>query len=522
MKKIFPLLLLAFLIQVPSWAQPTFTEDVAEIIYNNCTVCHRSGEIGPMAFTNYDEVKAWGNMIEFVTEIKYMPPWKPDPAYSTFLGEKTLSDEEINTIKDWVAAGMPEGDPALEPALPTFPTGSQIGTPDLVLSFEQAFTHQGNMEDQYQVMVIPTGLTTDQVVKAIEMRPGNTALVHHALFGTDITGQAQDLDAQTPEYGFEDFGGFGVSPDEVYPAYTPGARPILYPDGLGQIMRAGSDLLVQMHYAPSPIDQTDSSTINIFFADAAEAVDRFIETEIMLPFGGTLTNGPFVLQPEQVKTFHGVFNINEKTSLLGVAPHMHLLGKDWTIYAVQPNGDTLNLVSIPEWDFNWQSYYFFKQFQILEVGAVLHVYGTYDNTSQNPFNPNNPPQQVGWGEGTGDEMFYIPFLFVPYEDGDEDLVFDDPTSANSGLRLPKNKLYPIYPNPGTDRIHVGFELIHTTEIQLLVYDSKGALVEQLMRASSVFPGQHQLEFNLDNYKAGMYFVVLDLGYEQLTQKVRIE
>ena len=273
--------------------QTTFNQHIAPIIYNNCTTCHRPGEIGPMSLTNYAEVKNWGSMIAYVTSIGYMPPWKPDPTFRHFLGERQLSTSEVELIADWVATGMPEGTNHPTPPAPSFPSGSQVGTPDLVLSFSQAYTHQGNNRDQYQVFVLPTGLTEDKVIKAIELRPGNTSIVHHALFALDVSGEARIRDAETPEYGYEEFGDFGVETVESYPGYVPGAKARIYPERIGQRMYAGSDLLVQMHYAPIPNDQTDSSTVNIFFADEAEQVDRFVDYQIMLPFGRTLTNGPF-------------------------------------------------------------------------------------------------------------------------------------------------------------------------------------------------------------------------------------
>lgn len=248
----------------------TFTEDIASIIYENCTPCHRAGEIGPMPFTTYQEIRDWGPMIEYVTSINYMPPWPPDPNFQEFQGERFLSDGEKQKIADWVSAGMPEGPANAAPPLPQFPTGSQVGTPDLVLSFSQAYLHQGNNVDQYQNFVLPTGLTEDKILKAIELRPGNNKIVHHALFALDTTGQAQLKDAQDPSYGYSGFGGFGVDKVEDYPGYVPGALVVTYPEGLGQPIYANSDLLVQMHYAPVPVDETDSSTVNLFFADPDE------------------------------------------------------------------------------------------------------------------------------------------------------------------------------------------------------------------------------------------------------------
>lgn len=489
-----------------------YSEDIAPIILENCTVCHREGEIGPMPLTSFEEVRNWGFMIKYVTEIKYMPPWPPDQEYSHFLGERGLSDEEIALIAEWVDNDMPEGDPEAAPELPTFPEGSQVGDPDLVLSFAEAYTHVGDNTDQYQIFVLPTGLTEDRVIKSIEFRPGNRSIVHHALLAVDDTGEARAMDEATPEYGYVGFGGWGVETLDEYPGYVPGARPNIYPVGIGQTMPAGSDLLIQAHYAPISADQTDSSTVNIFFADEGEVVDRFVQTHIMLPFFGTLTNGPFIIPANETRNFHGVFEVPFKVSIMGLAPHMHLLGKNWHVYAEQPNGEIVNLIDIPEWDFNWQGTYFFDRFKILEAGATIHAFAEYDNTTDNPLNPNNPPRLVTWGEGTEDEMYYLPFLYLPYQNGDETYRFgEDGTVTDTDspvLPLAENKLRAIYPNPSSGALTTFFTLAESTEVSIEILDANGRLVSQPIQHQLHLRGQHQLSLDLDELAAGVYIVQL--------------
>ena len=159
----------------------TFHEDIAPIIYAECTECHRVGEIGPMPFTTYEEVAAYGDWIEYVTQTNYMPPWTPDHTYSSLRGERFLTDAQKALISAWVDQGKPEGNPDNNPGLPNFPEGSQIGEPDLVLSMPEPFMHEGNDQDQYQVFVIPTGFTEPTEIAAVEIRPGNAAVDHHAL-----------------------------------------------------------------------------------------------------------------------------------------------------------------------------------------------------------------------------------------------------------------------------------------------------------------------------------------------------
>ena len=505
-------------------AQVNYSEDIAAIIYDNCTVCHRAGEIGPMALTNYEEVKTWASMIEYTTSIKYMPPWPADKAFSTFVGERGLTDGEIQLIKDWVAGGMQQGDPNLEPEPPVFPSGSQVGTPDLVLSFEESYVHEGDLTDQYQIIVLPTGLTEDKMVKAIEMRPGNPNIVHHSLYAIDESGIGKIKDNQTLEYGFPSFGDFGVNSAEQFPqAYVPGAKPIKFYTGIGAPMPAGSDLLVQMHYAPIPNTQSDSSTINVFFADPGETIDRVVKEEIMLPFGNTLTNGPFVMPPESAKTFHGVYTVPSKISMLGIFPHAHLLGKDWTVYAVSPQGDTTNLIHIADWDFNWQNMYFFKQFQVLEPGTKIHAYATYDNTSDNPFNPNNPPQTVEWGLGTEDEMYYLPLVYVDYMPGDEDIVLtDDPTNVDDlDLHFTKDKLYPVYPNPTSNEITIGFSIATAEKVTMEIIDLQGKVHQSIMVDKFHRSGHHQMRLDLGDVSNGIYLLNLRSERFSLSEKFSV-
>ena len=490
-------------------AQVTFTEHIAPIIYNNCTECHRNGEIGPMALTNYEEVKNWGEMIKYVTNIKYMPPWKPEKKFSSFLGERGLSEAEISLIADWVEDGMLEGDRDIEPEKPQFPEGSQVGEPDLVLSFSRSYTHKGNNQDQYQVFVLPTGLTEDKVLKAIELRPGNRRIVHHALFASDVSGEARMLDEQTPEYGYANFGDFGVDQSDNYPGYVPGSKARVYPEAVGQKLLAGSDLLVQMHYAPISADEKDSSSINLFFADEQEAVNRFVKFEVMLPFGSTLTNGPFFIQANRVKRFHGVWKVPNKISMIGIAPHMHLLGREWEVYAVSPQGDTTNLIQIPDWDFNWQGFYYFPKYQVIESGSTIHAFATYDNTTENPFNPNNPPVWVTWGEGTEDEMYYLPFAYLDYRAGDENVVFEDAvisSNENNKLQFPENKLFNIYPSPAKENITVGFSLASASHISVEIVDINGKVLRREMDHDYYLAGRHQLRASVQGLISGIHFV----------------
>jgi len=524
MQKICSLLLLCGAGQPLLLAQTlTYSKDIAPIIYDHCTTCHRSGEIAPFPLTNYEEVQSWASMISYVTEIRYMPPWKAEVGYQDYQKENYLSDEQIQLISDWVSQGSPPGNPADEPALPVFPTGSQIGMPDKVLSFSQSYTHLGNNLDEYRYFVIPTGLTENKDLVALEVRPGNKQIVHHCLVWADTTGQAAQEDAATPGYGYA--GGQNTNASSLngqLPGYVPGQKPIVFSNGIAQKLYANSDLKLQMHYAPTAADETDSTTINLFFAQ--QPATRFLKSKIMVPLPGTLTNGPFYLLPNQVKEFHGIWKIPEEASMVGIAPHCHKLGQRWEVFAVTPQQDTINLIRVNEWDFNWQGPYYFKKLIRLPKNSIIHAYAKYDNTSNNINNPHNPPQFVTWGENTSDEMYYLPIYYLSYQPGDENIVFDNTTSIQEDppYYSVKDELYPVVaPNPAIDRVKIGFTLAEGTPVNLRLFNATGQQVKSWAENQFHLPGLHTKELDLSNLPTGVYSLLLETQRKRQAQQVVI-
>lgn len=509
------------------FGQVTFTKDIAPIIYNQCATCHRPGEIAPFSLTNYEEVRSYGETIKYVTEIKYMPPWKADPAYQHFLEENYLSNEQILKIGQWVDAGMPYGNAAEEPAFPDYPDGSALGEPDLVLHFATQHLHKGNGEDEYRYFVLPTGLTSNKVVKAIELRPGNKKIVHHALFFQDTTGKARSFDVKTPEYGFSaNTSGFDVNSVllyEQYPGYVPGQKPIRYPESMGQRMNKNSDLVIQMHYAPTPVDEYDSTTVNIFFADEDEPIERFVKDKVMLPTelpGGFFS---FFIPANQKKTFTGKWKTTQDLSFLSVFPHMHLLGKRWKVWLQRPNGSIENLIKIDDWDFNWQGGYYFTKPIIAPQGSTVFAEAEYDNTQNNPLNPNSPPITVSWGEKTSDEMYYFPILHTPYQQGDENLVFSQPTGTKDEEAFGfKEKPLQMFPNPAKSEIvNVQFHLKQGTKVDLSIRDLKGSLVRYIRKGEYFNQGTHFVHIDANNLNSGSYFVVVEANNQTIGDKLQI-
>lgn len=502
--------------------QVTFAEHIAPLVYNHCSRCHHTGDVAPFPLMSYQDVVSHGPMVKFVTGIRYMPPWKADPAYSHFLDENVLTTAEIQHISDWVDSGMPRGNVAVEPAAPTFPAGSTLGTPDIVVPMAQAFTHQGNNQDMYRVFVLPLTLPANRDVAAVEFRPGNRRIVHHAIIALDTTGRARQLDAAQAGYGYTQFGGFGFTPTtDNFAGWVPGARARAFPNGLGKSLFRRTDLAVQVHYGPTSQTQSDSSVVNIFFTP--QPAQRQVQTFPISTFA--LTNGPFVIPANQVKTFHSSFTVPYNVSLLSVLPHAHLLGKSWKAWAVKPNGDTVNIIRINDWDFNWQGSYRLPRLTPLPVGTRFFIDATYDNTPNNPRNPFSPPQQVTWGDQTTAEMFVFYLDVVPYQAGDENILLggaglDDGIAGNA--RRPPTKLYPSYPNPAEGgAINVGFTLNQAGHAGLTLVDAQGRTVRRLNGTGQQFPaGGTTLLLPTAGLTPGIYWLHFDVtGVARQTQKV---
>lgn len=328
----FALVLLGRLLTAPASAQsPTWTEDIAAIVYDNCTSCHRPGEIGPFPLTTYEETAAWSSMIAYVAEERIMPPWKPDPNYSTFIGEKHLTQEQIDLLSAWAASGAPLGNPAQIPAPPTFPSGSQLGTPDLVLTMSEAYPLPTDFTDEYRVFVLPTGLTEARDVAAVEFQPGNASMVHHVVIVYETSGDGATLDALTPGYGYPSFGDFGVAVDGTLSGYTPGISALAYPPGIGKTLPAGANLLVQIHYAPVVTEEWDQSSINTFFKEADDPAIRQVEPMSFSPSDMPYGYPSFKILPGEISNFLVTKEIDSDISLINIQPHSHYLGKSYHI-----------------------------------------------------------------------------------------------------------------------------------------------------------------------------------------------
>lgn len=382
----------------------TFNRDIAPILFAHCTVCHRSGESGPFPLLTYKDTVKHAVQIGYVTTERIMPPWKPVSGFGRFREEAHLTDRQIAMIAKWVEAGMPEGPESDKPPLPEFPTGWQLGEPDLILEMPREFNVAAAGEDLHQHFVIPTGLKRDRMVEAIEFRPGNSTVVHHASFYLDSSGEARKRDEADPDVGY------GGGPGPQFFSYgklrswLPGMRPQRLPRGYGQLLLKGTDIMMEIHYQRSGKPETDRSSLGIHFAPPSSkqlvSEIQVMETNLTVPAGNNRFHQ------------HVSYTLASQTTLLDVAPHMHLLGREVKAEARLPDGSTKPLIWIKDWDFNWQGQYVFLTPLRLPAGTKIECDYFFDNTAANPRNPNDPPKSVHWGETSKEEMAICNFLYT--------------------------------------------------------------------------------------------------------------
>ena len=404
----------------PAAAQTvTWSADVAPIIYNNCSSCHRPGQVSPLTLMSFDDVAKRGPLIATVTQSRYMPPWKPEPGWVAYRDERRLTPQQIATIQAWVDQGMPYGDKSQEPPAPTFTSDWTLGTPDLVLTMPAAFSVPADGPDVYRNFVLPTGLTQDRWVKAIELRPTARAVVHHVLFASDTTGTAAKQDGLDGQPGFPGLGTVFTIEALTNPlaaisgglgGWVPGTTPAFLPAGIAMPLPANSDLILQTHFHPNGQPQTEQTVVGIYFGPKP---DRQI-TQLQAPaFFGIRANIDIPAGETDYKV-RGSFILAADADAVSVSAHCHYLGKEAKLTATLPTGEVKILLWIKQWDFNWQDQYMFQDLLFLPKGTRIDGELTYDNSSNNLRNPNHPPKRVQWGEQSTDEMGSLILNVVPH------------------------------------------------------------------------------------------------------------
>lgn len=416
----------------------TWAEHVAPILFKECTPCHRPNQAAPFSLLDYEGAQVRASLIAAVTGSRYMPPWPADATYSRFLEERVLSDTAIALLAKWAAQGALLGDMARAPQAPVYPEESMLGKPDWMVWLDEPIRIPGNNKEHFWVVKVPFELPFDTFVRAVEYVPGHKRLVHHmnghlvrypsnsnrnvfkglrvvdpSLLGYYDTYKLLDL----------------LEADDSYPPlvpsvvnYLPGMQPVIYPDGIGgwPFTRKGAFLFRDIHYGASPVDTVDRPRLHLYFMPQAP---KRPTREMMLGTNGlSAIEPPLVIPPGKITRHKTSYVLPNDISVLTINPHMHLLGKEFWAYALLPGGDTIPLIRLKQWDFRWQYNYTFPKMLHLPQGTTIEVWGSFDNTAENPNNSFSPPIAVREPAGnmrSTDEMFQLIITYLPYEKGDE-------------------------------------------------------------------------------------------------------
>jgi peroxiredoxin len=374
-------------------AAVTYSNQIARILQNRCVECHREGEIAPFALTEYDEVVGWAPMIEEVVREGRMPPWHASKEHGQFENNRELSDDEKRTLYAWVKAGAPEGDPQQLPEPRTWQVGWQFARePDFVAPItEEPYRVKADGELRYQWFQIDPGFEEDKWVSAVEIQPGNRAVVHHVLM---FAGSEDDIG--------EHFRGGAAGYDGIF---VPGQRVQPYPDGVARRIAAGSRLVFQVHYTPNGSEQFDQSRVGMLFVDPKD-----VKYEVRT---ASAVNSDLRIPPNEAnyRVESASSRLPANTRLLSLTPHMHLRGKSFHYEVISPGGERETLLDVPRYDFNWQTAYRLAEPMPLAEGARLHCVAHFDNSADNLNNPD-PSKRVRWGEQTWDEMMIGYFDYV--------------------------------------------------------------------------------------------------------------
>jgi hypothetical protein len=360
---------------------PTFSKDVAPILYKSCVECHRPTMFAPMSLVTYQDARPYAQVLKNRVVARQMPPWNADPAIGHFKNDPSLADAEIAIIARWADGGAPKGDDRDMPTLPQMAEGWTIGKPDAIFAMAEPFTIPASGAVDYQYIRIPVNLPEDRWIKAIEIKPGARAQVHHVIAFTQPTGRPVSA--------------AGVLGPTNIGGVTPNKPGVTFPDGVARLIRGKQDIILQMHYTTNGKEALDRTEVGLIFAK---------EPPVKAAAGGLALNPRFVIPPNDGNyEVRAVSNLMQDTLLTSMTPHMHVRGKDMTYIAHFPDGRDETLLSVPHYDFNWQITYELAEPRVLPRGTKLEVIAHYDNSPANRFNPD-PAQAVKWGDQTWEEM----------------------------------------------------------------------------------------------------------------------
>ncbi len=492
---------------------PTWTDGIACIIYSHCTSCHRPQGIAPFSLMSYNDVYANRLSIAASVQAKSMPPFTPSQEKQKYAHANTLSQHEIDEIVEWVDNFAPLGNANDVPPEPVYSSQYELQNPDKIIKIPSYTVNTAH--DLYRCFVIPLQNNQSEYITQIELVPNNREIVHHAVLYVDTSSTPLTLDAQDPDPGYNSFGGTGSSESVLKWIYTPGQGMYSFPTGMGTEITPQTYAVIQMHYPGGTYGQVDSSEIRIKYSSQ---MVRNLQT-IPIFLHSNLSSGPLVIPPNQIKTITEQLTTPFSSTITSVLPHMHLLGKSMDCFAVSPLGDTTVLFDIPDWDFHWQGLHQFQKPIMIPANSTLYASATYDNTANNPDNPNSPPQTVYAGEATADEMFVIVVNATVYMPGDTNIIIDtashfthDASSCEiTDVELSSPPELLVYPNPTRDFIRIKNSAVEHYKI----YNLQSKLIaDQKLQATQI---------DLRDLHPGVYFLQLtdkagNSHYQKITKQ----
>jgi tetratricopeptide (TPR) repeat protein len=462
-----PVIALALLLPCASAAAaPNFNRDIERIVLGKCATCHHYGGAAPFSLVTYQDVKKRAVQIAAATQSGFMPPWLPEKSpgqgYGDFQDDPRLTPEQIKTIQDWVRAGAPEGpEPIFPPPAVGFITGWQMGPPDLVLEAKSSVQLPASGPDVYWNVIFTPNLTARRWVRAIEIRPGQPRVVHHANLLVDRAGSAH-LHETSPGKGFPGMdlviGRSPFDPDGNFLFWKPGGAPHVEPDGFAWRLDPGNELVLNLHLQPSGKPEQVRPSIGLYFTD---------KPQTKFPLLVQLQNDQALDIPAGEKKFAiaDTFSLPLDADILAVYPHAHYLGHVLEAYATLPDGSKKWLVRVPAWDPNWQAVFYYQAAVFLPKDSVIHMRYSYDNSSANPRNPNHPPKRVRAGNQATDEMGHLWLQILPHDPGDHRRELQEAVMRH---RIEKN------PNDATAHMNLGAILLSRLDPQAAITELRAA------------------------------------------------
>lgn len=392
---------------------PTYADDVATIVYTKCAGCHRPGQSGPFSLLSYEDVDEHAETIAAVVKEDFMPPWPPTAKSQPFRHDRRLTSVERKMLLDWVDAGAPAGDLTKAPAVPKFTNGWTLGEPDMVLSMSEAFSVPADGRDIYRWFSLPLDSDEDLYIKAFEFKATSNGVVHHALIYADLQKEGRSKTSRDGQPGFR---GMRVGPDKMLGGFVPGAVPSEWPGDLAIELPAGSDLVLQTHFHPNGKADQEQSSVAIYLT--AEKPSRTLRTIRIPPAFGRAA--AINIPPGDADyTVVDSFVVPVDTTAVGVSGHAHYICETIELKATFPNGESMVLLDIDDWDLDWQGDYHFAEPTKLPAGTVLRTELTYNNSESNLDNPFSPPRRVQWGEESTDEMGSTDLIVIADDTADD-------------------------------------------------------------------------------------------------------